>query len=625
MLSSTVCSTAPAALDLGARRRERRLAVLEVGDVVVPGKQRALALVFDRVHRVERPPRPPVGAPARDLDVAHAALGPRALEQAGTLVRIDEQRGEVDAGVIVAGKSVLPCEFRIAEQEPAVLDCDGGADRAALEDRAHAMLALLDPLLVALALRDVAVDRDEAAARQRIVADLQHGAVRSDALGRVVLVGARDDLVDDPVDVGAAVFAASCEVVDEVRIGRAAGEEIGRQVEHFLEATVARRELARAVEHRDTMGHVVEHDGHDVARALVVAPGRSRLGLGALQLLPTLMDLSNVAGRADHAPRAPVRAAQDDAVLARPAHRAVRHAVAEFAVEARDVALEQREQLAAMIRPVVRMDAVGPLLQRSVGRQAQHGEQRRREIERAGDEVPVVDVLADRLQRERVALLVAAAAVAERERGAVRGRGRDGHALVVLDLGHVAGRADQAERASVGVALRDAALACPAPGAVVAAIAGVAFETRRQAFEVLGELVPIERQVVRMHARHPVGGRRELGLVQPEHDSQLGRVGDGAGLDVPVVDAVVERLQRQQVALLGRRQPCGRGARRLAARALTGRKGARCHQDAPSRVSLAGPCIVGISLGGEFVSFVSRSRRACAKTRSKVSRDATLT
>jgi len=114
--------------------------------------------------------------------------------------------------------------------------------------------------------------------------------------------------------------------------------------------------------------------------------------------------LGDVAGRADHATDAAVRGAQHDAVLARPAHGAVQHAIAELAVEARDIALEQGDQRAAVERAILRMDAIGPVLEGRVARQIEHRQQGRRQIDGAGLEVPVVHILVDRLQREGIPL-----------------------------------------------------------------------------------------------------------------------------------------------------------------------------------------------------------------------------
>ena len=591
-------------LELRGGGGELGLAVLQLGDVVVPGEQRLLAFVLDRVHRVERPPVLSAGAAARDLDVAHAAFAAGALEQAGALRRVDEQRDEIDAFQVGARDPVLPRELGVAEEQASILDRDGGADRAAFQDRAHALLVLLDAPLGALALGDVAVDRHEPAARQRVVADLQHGAVGPDPLGGVVQVDVAGDAGDEGLDIDVAVLAAPRQVADEIRIGRLAGEEIGRQVEHLLELTVARRELRVAVEHRDAMGHVVEHDLHHLARARDVAIGGGRLRLGAIELLRALPGLGDVAGRADHPAGASVRPAQHDAVLARPAHGAVRHAVAELAVEPRHVALEQGEHHAAVIGTVFRMDARGPLVERRAGRKILHRQQRRRQVDRARLDVPVVHVLVDRLQRERVALLVAGAAL-QRQRGAMLRGGGDGLALAMLDLGDVAGRAGQAVGAAVGLALRDAGLARPSPCAVVAAVAGVDLEARGQPLEVLPERMPIERHVVRMHPRHPVGRRGELGLAQAQHDAQRRRVEDRVGFDVPVVDAVVERLERERISLVGRRRRRSRLARRLGAPRGSSGRGTRWHQLDSRSVFLAAPRIVRISQDAEFVSFVS--------------------
>ena len=214
------------ALDVGARRGERGLAILQIGDVVVPGQQRLLALVFDRIHRIERPPQVSVGASARDLDVADAALAPRPFEQAGALGRVREQRDQVDAVEMVAREAVLAGELRIAEQQAPVLDRDGRADRAAFQDRAHALLVLPDPPLGALVLGDVAVDRHEPAARQRIVPDLQHRPVGPQSLGRVVRVGVGGDAGDQLLDVDVTILAAPRQITDEVGIARFGCQEV---------------------------------------------------------------------------------------------------------------------------------------------------------------------------------------------------------------------------------------------------------------------------------------------------------------------------------------------------------------------------------------------------------------
>jgi hypothetical protein len=64
------------------------------------------------------------------------------------------------------------------------------------------------------------------------------------------------------------------------------------------------------VEQRDTIGHVVEHDLHDLARLLDIAMGGGGFGLRHLKLALALARLGDVAGHADHAARRcrPVRA-----------------------------------------------------------------------------------------------------------------------------------------------------------------------------------------------------------------------------------------------------------------------------------------------------------------------------
>ena len=195
------------------------------------------------------------------------------------------------------------------------------------------------------------------------------------------------------------------------------------------------------------------------------------------------------------------------------------------------------------------MDALGPLLQRGVGGQVQHGAQRRRQVKRAGRDVPVVDVLVDRLQRERITFRVVRPAFVARDRGAVRDPGGDRLALVVLEFRGVAGGADHPERPAVGMAHRHAELARPPPRAVAAAVTGVAFEARGLPFEVFGEPAPVQRQVVGVHPRDPVRRLGQHGVVEAEHDPQRRRVIDGVVLDVPVVDAEIEGLQRQRVPL----------------------------------------------------------------------------
>src|SRR5262249_56513183 len=89
--------------------------------------------------------------------------------------------------------------------------------------------------LRALAVGDVAVDRHEAAARNRIVTDLEHRAVGADALDVVTGVEALLDARDLPLDVDRAELAALRQVPDEVRIGGLGGGEVLREVGHLLQ------------------------------------------------------------------------------------------------------------------------------------------------------------------------------------------------------------------------------------------------------------------------------------------------------------------------------------------------------------------------------------------------------
>src|SRR5204863_725463 len=100
--------------------------------------------------------------------------------------------------------------------------------------------------------------------------------------------------------------------------------------------------------------------------------------------------LGDVAGYADHAARAPVRITHDDAVLARPAPRAVAPAIAEFDVEERDLALVEGGNHPRMMRPVVGMHHGGELAHRPVFGQVEHLDQGGGEINYPGVEIDVV-------------------------------------------------------------------------------------------------------------------------------------------------------------------------------------------------------------------------------------------
>ena len=128
--------------------------------------------------------------------------------------------------------------------------------------------------------------------------------------------------------------------------------------------------------------------------------------------------------------------------------------------------------------------------------------------------------------------------------------------LALLDFGDVARRADQALGAPVGAAERDAVLARPAPCAVLGAIAHVAQEARRFALEMLDHPAAEHRQVARMDA---LAASPPACAAPPraEQDAQVGRVIDGVGLDIPVVETVIDQFHRERVALFARRERVG--------------------------------------------------------------------
>ena len=172
----------------------------------------------------------------------------------------------------------------------------------------------------------------------------------------------------------------------------------------------------------DAIGHVVDDRLQHLARLLDVAMGGSGFGSRGVELALALARLGDVAGHADHAARASIGVAHRDAVLARPAPRAVAPAIAEFDVEARDLALVEGGNHPRVMRPVVGMDDVGEFAHRPVFRQVEHLDQGRGEIDHPGIEIDVVGAGADadRLERERVAQFQIA--LVERGRGELLAR-----------------------------------------------------------------------------------------------------------------------------------------------------------------------------------------------------------
>jgi hypothetical protein len=114
--------------------------------------------------------------------------------------------------------------------------------------------------LGALALGDVAVDRDEPAARYRIAAYLDNAPVGPRALEAQLLVGRFEPSAQFRRDALGAEFAALGKKADVVGIARPLDQQRVGQVEDPLEIEVPRREVLLAVEHRHTVAHVVEGD-----------------------------------------------------------------------------------------------------------------------------------------------------------------------------------------------------------------------------------------------------------------------------------------------------------------------------------------------------------------------------
>ena len=214
--------------------------------------------------------------------------------------------------------------------------------------------------------------------------------------------------------------------------------------------------------------------------------------------------------------------------------------------------------------------------------------------------------------------------------------GRGGHRLVdALGLGDVAGRADHAARPAVGAAHRDAGLPRPAPVAGAVAIAQLHREARRVALEMLRQGVFEQRLVVGMDAVGPVLRRAHLLRRDPENLIEAGRVIDGVVVDIPVVEILVDGLERQRIALgvrkalilpwLGQRSGFRpglilrfpalhrSGCRDLWPGLVLGLRGStrharNRHPKSPNRVIVAAACIVGVSRLPGFVSSVSCGR-----------------
>ncbi len=125
--------------------------------------------------------------------------------------------------------------------------------------------------------------------------------------------------------------------------------------------------------------------------------------------------------------------------------------------------------------------------------------------------------------------------------------------LGLAAVGDVGERADDAGRAAVLVAHRDAAREHPAVGAVAVLHPVLELEVVVRAVgQVRVERLRERRAVVGVHAAEPLPARlADLVLAVAEHGLPAGGVEDAVLGDVPVPDAVVGALQRERVALLG--------------------------------------------------------------------------
>src|SRR5262245_59672909 len=139
--------------------------------------------------------------------------------------------------------------------------------------------------------------------------------------------------------------------------------------------------------------------------------------------------VGDVASGADQPAGAAARAAQRDAVLARPAPLAGVGAVAHLAFEPRRRALQVGDEGPAVARPVLRVHAVGPVFRRPqlLGREAEDRPQVRREPDGASLQVPVIGTGIHRFEHSRVALVLDGMRV---QGLAARGAARPGRAGV---------------------------------------------------------------------------------------------------------------------------------------------------------------------------------------------------
>jgi len=106
----------------------------------------------------------------------------------------------------------------------------------------------------------------------------------------------------------------------------------------------------------------------------------------------------------------------------------------------------------------------------------------------------------------------------------------------------------------VGTPQRNPALARPAPLLLVVEVAIFRNETRRFALQMCDQRRAVRRQIVTVDAAGRLIGREELAVGHAEARAQRRRVVDGVVEDFPVVETVIDRLEREPVALFVDRQ-----------------------------------------------------------------------
>src|SRR5439155_7165494 len=122
------------------------------------------------------------------------------------------------------------------------------------------------------ALGNVTIYQNKAAARDRVVADLERPAVRPCPLGRPLMAGILGETARFRLGINRAKLAALCEIADAIVVTTRLGEKPIRQVEDFHEIAVPRSQPPLLVEPDDTVAHIVEAARPAVARAQPCAP-----------------------------------------------------------------------------------------------------------------------------------------------------------------------------------------------------------------------------------------------------------------------------------------------------------------------------------------------------------------